>query len=91
MRIAIALAGLVAIGGGLLSQSAAAEPPCGRGWRKHEACGGYVYPPQVYVTPGPVYVVPAPMYVQRPPVVVVAPYPVYAPPSLSIGVTIPLR
>ena len=90
MRTAIALAGLVALGCGLVAQTAAAEPPCGRGWRKHEACGGYVYAPQVYMAP-PVYVMPAPVYVQRPPVVVVTPYPIYAPPSLSIGVAIPLR
>lgn len=91
MRYSLAVVGLAALGCGIFSQTAAADPPCGRGWRKHEACGGYVYAPQVYMAPSPVYVVPPPIYVQRPPVVVLAPYPVYTLPGPSINLVIPLR
>ena len=63
-----------------------ADPPCGRGWRKHERCGYYGYGV-------PTYVAPPPAVVYAPPPVVYAPPPVaYAPaPGLSIGVNIPLR
>ncbi len=86
MRYPLAVLGLAALGCGILSQTAAADPPCGRGWRKHEACGGYVYAPQVFMAPSPVYVAPPPVYVQRP-----APYPVYVLPGPSMNLVIPLR
>ena len=62
-----------------------ADPPCGRGWRKHEPCGR------------PVYIEPAPIYVLPPAVIYVPAAPVYrqpqppVTPQLSIGVQIPLR
>ena len=83
------LAGLV-----LAPSVASADPPCGRGWRKHEYCGPYVYaPPPVYVARPPVYYAPPPpVYYAPPPPVYYAPPAVVAPaPGLSIGVNIPLR
>lgn len=76
---------------------AKADPPCGKGWRKHEPCGGYVYGPRpvvrpyvYYAPPPPVYYAPPPVYYPPPPVYYAPP--VYAPaPGVSIGVNIPLR
>lgn len=98
IRIGWLAAGL----GGMLvalatAQPALADPPCGKGWRKGEWCGGhhrehYYAPAPVVVVPGPVYVAPPPVMYAPPPVVyappVVAPVPA---PGLSIGVNIPLR
>jgi len=75
-----------------------ADPPCGRGWRKHEWCGGYVYtvpryvaPPGYYPRPSVVYA-PPPVVYAHPPVTYGYPPPVVAPaPGISIGVNIPLR
>jgi hypothetical protein len=77
------------------SSPAFADPPCGRGWRKHEACGPiYVVP--VYSAPRIVVLPPPPVVVQQP--FIVAPVPVYVPPpvvfgppSLQLGVSIPLH
>lgn len=79
---------------GALTQSVAlADPPCGRGWRKHEACGPvYVAPPAIrYYEARPAYPAPQIPFVVLPP-------PAYAPapavigvPSVQLGVSIPLR
>ena len=86
----LAAIGLTA-GAILLPGVASADPPCGRGWRKHEWCGGYVYGPRPYVAYPPVYYAPPPRVYYPPPPVYYAPpaYPVV--PSLSFGVNIPLR
>ncbi len=74
-----------------------ADPPCGRGWRKGEYCGGpvYVAPPPVYVAPPPIFYAPPPPPViyapPPPPVVYTPPQPLYVAPGLSIGINIPLR
>lgn len=88
------------IAAGVLAPSmASADPPCGRGWRKHEWCGGYVYgaprhvpPPVVYYARPPVVYAPPPVVYAPPPVMYGYPPPMVAPaPGLSIGVNIPLR
>lgn len=87
------------VAAGILAPSLAlADPPCGRGWRKHEWCGGYVYavprraPPPVYYPRPPVVYAPPPVYYAPPPVMYGYPPPIVAPvPGLSIGVNIPLR
>ncbi len=79
-----------------------ADPPCGRGWRKGEYCGGpvYVAPPPVYLAPPPVIYAPPPppppppvFYAPPPPppVIYAPPPPVYVAPGLSIGINIPLH
>jgi hypothetical protein len=89
-RLPVLAAGaLLVAASALLPAPAEATPPCGRGWRKGEYCGGPVHVAPPPPPPRPVYVVPAP-----PPPVVVAPPPVYvAPPRPGIGVhvDIPLR
>lgn len=76
-----------------LPSLAHADPPCGRGWRKGEYCGGpvYVAPAPVYAAPPPVYVAPPPPVVYAPPPVVYAPPPVYLSPGLSVGINIPFH
>ena len=97
----VRMSGSVAIAVGvLIPLAASADPPCGKGWRKHEACGPVyvapapviVVPPAVqYYPPQPVYVAPQPVYIQPPPSVY-APAPVVlGPPSLQLGLTVPLR
>lgn len=89
-----ALAAGVVLAATLAPAPATADPPCGRGWRKHEYCGPTVYArPPVYVARPPVYYVPPPpVYYVPPPLVYYAPPTVVAPaPGLSIGVNIPLR
>ncbi|GEM_PF-1735302 len=99
-RSSLMIAAAVFGGMALAPTMVLADPPCGRGWRKHEACRYYGYgvptyvapPPVVYARP-PVYYAPPPAVVYAPPPVVYAPPPVvYGPaPGLSIGVNIPLR
>ncbi len=87
------------IAAGILAPSMAwADPPCGRGWRKHEWCGGYAYrapryvAPHVYYPRPPVVYAPPPVVYAPPPVMYGYPPPVLAPvPGISIGVNIPLR
>ncbi len=101
MKKLLQILGSVAIAVGVLVPiSASADPPCGKGWKKHEACGPvYVVPgpvivappPVQYYAPQPVYVAPQPVYVQPPPTVYVPAPVVQGPPSLQLGLTIPLR
>ena len=87
MKIAVAV-----IATSILAPSLAwAGPPCGKGWRKHEWCGGYVYGVPGYVAP-PVYYARPPVVYGPPPVMYGYPPPMVAPaPGLSIGLNIPLR
>ena len=102
-RIAACLCFLIAANA-FASVPALADPPCGRGWRKHETCGP-VYVAPTYIAPGPVFVAPPPPVVYVPAPVYALPRPIYAapppvyvpapvspsPPSLQLGVSIPLH
>jgi hypothetical protein len=87
LGVATATLGIITM---FLPEIAYADPPCGRGWRRHEYCGPYVYRPRVYVPPPPVYYAPPPVYYPPPPVYY-APPAYVAPPGISLGVNIPLR
>ncbi|GGG45579.1 hypothetical protein GCM10010964_36220 [Caldovatus sediminis] len=102
-RLLPVAAGALVAGAALFPPPAEATPPCGRGWRKGEWCGGPAVvvapPPPVFVAPRPpVAVAPAPLVAVPPPppavVVAPAPPPVFvAPsrPSIGLHVEIPLR
>jgi hypothetical protein len=92
-RFPVLSAGALIAAATVLPALAEATPPCGRGWRKGEYCGGPVVvapPPSrpVYVAPPPPMVVaPAPVIVAPPPPVYVAPLR----PGIGVHVDIPLR